>query len=323
MFIKRLINRISTVVNKTKRKLHLKFMEHLEVMNLDIWKHTFTEDECNFSNVDKYLNFIKEAVERFDPSRYSEKHHIMPRCVDKDNKYRSHRVKINGADHFRAHMMLVDCFNGEKKHQLSCALTKMKKNNLEGITGEEYEEARKMFSVSQTGKLNHKYGKKSANAGKIGVTDGVTNAYISATDEIPEGWHRGHIGKGKSMYGEENSIFGRIWITDGVNNKTIPKEVSIPKGWRRGATQNKPDQSGANSYMFGKVSITNGKENRIISPTEELPEGWRYGQTQTHITYNNNQGKMYITNGLKNKMIYKDEIIPDGWRRGMVRNKGI
>ena len=330
-------------------------MEDLEVMHLDAWKSEFTEDECNFDKVEKYLEFIKVAVDRHDPDRYAEWHHVMPRCVDKDSKYSNHVVQINGADHLRVHMKLVECFNKDKKRKMGCALYRMRTVNFEDLSPEEYEEVRRLYSLSQTGELNHAYGKPSMTRnsfwvtngtdnmrissesdipkgwqvgvtrdtrGKdIMITDGINSMWWSSKDEIPEGWRRGKTQVIPDHSGEKNPMYNKIWITDGTCNRFISKDDLIPLGWRRGATQNNPDQHGSNSAIYGKVGITNGKENRLVYPDEELPAGWRYGQTQDHSKYgcNFNQGKVYITNGVNNRMIKQDEVIPDGWRYGMTR----
>ncbi len=329
-------------------------MEDLEVMHLGAWRDEFTEDECNFDKVEEYLEFIKVAVDRYDPNRYAERHHIMPRCIDKEKKYDRERARVNGSDHLKAHMKLVECFNGEKKHLLGCALFRMRKDNLKNLSEIEYEEVRKAFALSQTGELNHAYGKPSVTANTVWITDGISNQRVSS-EEIPEGWYLG-ITKdfhGKDMLitdgisnkwwsskdeipkgwkqgktqvipdnsGEKNPMHGKIWITDGKSNLAIPKDDPIPDGWVRGATQNNPDQHGTNSAIYGKISITNGKDNKLVYSDEPLPDGWRYGQVQDHSKYgcNFNQGKVYITDGTHNKMVYKDTIIPEGWRLGMTR----
>ena len=334
-------------------------MQNLDTLNLNIWKSEFTEEECNFEKVQEYLDFIKEAIDRYDPERYSEKHHIIPKCIDKQHKYNKQVCRINGADHLKAHMMLVECFNGYKKYLLGSALAIIRrKRNLEYLSPEDFEEARRLYSLSQTGELNHSYGKPSScqnrvwitngilckrvfkdeplpegwrygnpkfsNNGLIGITDGVHNKYILPTDEIPEGWRKGNVGKAQPRYKEQNGVYGKIWVTDGKSNRLIAKDEVIPDGWHQGATQNNPDQHGTNSAIYGKISITNGKESRLIYPDEPLPDGWRYGQKQNHSKYGNNrnQGKIYITNGIKNKMITKEESIPEGWRRGMTRMRG-
>lgn len=124
----------------------------MEVLKLETWTGMFSPDELVPDKVQEYLDFVVQAVERYDPCRYSEWHHVMPKCIDQ-GKYRDQGVRINGADHFRAHMKLVECFSGEKKSRLSYALMRMKtqtESNGEEISEDDYEIARNLVSQASS-----------------------------------------------------------------------------------------------------------------------------------------------------------------------------
>lgn len=131
-------------------------MENLEVMSLETWKIEFTDEECNFDKLQEYLNLINECIERYDPDRYSEKHHIMPKCIDKEKKYQKQVIQLNGADHFLVHKKLVECFNGTLKSKMCFALTKLLGHVKPYISPEDYEYARQISAEASKGNQNAK-----------------------------------------------------------------------------------------------------------------------------------------------------------------------
>ncbi len=131
-------------------------MEDLEVMSLETWKIEFTDEECNFDKVQEYLNLINECIERYDPDRYSEKHHIIPKCIDREKKYQKQVVQLNGADHFLVHKKLVECFNGKLKSKMCFTLTKLLGHLKSYISPEDYEYARRINAEISKGNKNAK-----------------------------------------------------------------------------------------------------------------------------------------------------------------------
>ena len=123
----------------------------MEVLKLETWEQLFDPEVVNLDKVQEYLDFIVEARDRYDPDRYSEWHHVIPKCIDPDKKFRDQGVQINGRDHLLAHMKLVECFNGSIKCTLSYALVWMRSqvsSRGEGITPEEWEEVRRLRAES-------------------------------------------------------------------------------------------------------------------------------------------------------------------------------
>lgn len=125
-------------------------MEDIEVMHLDAWKSEFTEDECNFDKVKEYLKFLQESVESRDPDRYSEWHHVMPKCIDKEGKYISQTVHVTCVAHFEAHVKLIDCFNGMLKSKMGYVISMMSGRVKGDLDPEKYEEALRLANQSRT-----------------------------------------------------------------------------------------------------------------------------------------------------------------------------
>lgn len=121
----------------------------MEVLELETWRKLFSEDDCNFDKLQEYLDFIIEARDRYDPERYSEWHHIFPKCLDPDKKFRDQGVQINGADHFRAHLILTECFYNNIKRRLSYVLVRMRR---EIANPEDYEKSRLLYRTSMKGR---------------------------------------------------------------------------------------------------------------------------------------------------------------------------
>lgn len=152
----------------------MNYWSNYETLKLTTWTDQFDPTQINKDKLKDYLECIQQFINNYDPSRYSEKHHIMPKCIDKNKKYLKEVIKINGADHFRAHMMLVECFNGHIKFGLSSALMFMSKSErIQGLSPKEYESGKSLFVTNMkeflpdySGKNNPFYGKKHSESTK-------------------------------------------------------------------------------------------------------------------------------------------------------------
>lgn len=201
----------------------------MEVLKLETWERLFDPEVINLDKVQEYLDFIVEARDRYDPERYSEWHHILPRCLDPDKKFRDQGVQINGRDHFLAHLMLVDCFEGLNKSKLSYAVIKMKSqvsSRGEEITPEEWETAREKFSDSHKGSGNPRFG----------------SCHSQETREKMS----------LSMRGNTNRL------GDSQSEETRKKISMAVSGEKNGCYGR--DQSGSNNPMFGKPAWNRGRK---------------------------------------------------------------
>ena len=247
----------------------------MEILKLETWINEFGQERINLDQLKEYLDFIIEARDRYDSNRYSEWHHIIPRCLDPGKKFRDQGVQINGADHFRAHMRLVKCFlYRDYKIKLSCALAYMHRSAaIEGlITPEEFEETRRLLveNHKNRGETHPMYGKHFSKESRMKMSLSARGRVVSEStrrkiSEVTKGrkisdQHRNSIvkhqtGESNSFYGKHHteetkaiigekskgnkSTKGHIWITDGSVSKMILATEQIPEGWIRGMTRNK------------------------------------------------------------------------------------
>ena len=288
-------------------------MEDLEVMHLDAWKSEFTEDECNFDKVSEYLDFIKVAVDRYDPDRYAEWHHVMPRCIDKDEKYYDQGYKINGADHFEAHKRLIECFNGKLKCKMSFTLTRLLGHLGSQISSEDYEYARKVNSEALIG---NKYAeglvhtaesrKKMSEHHRLTDTEETKRKRSEAllghgfedetrekiSNTLKEYYAKNREDTGKSFPEETCSKISaslyKHYEEHPVSEETKHKQSVALSGEHnpmygkrhtKEARKRMSEFRKGNQYAKGNIWITNGVVNKIIRNLADMPEGWRRGVT--------------------------------------------
>lgn len=175
----------------------------MEVLKLETWEQLFDPEVINLGKVQEYLDFVVQAVERYDPRKYSEWHHVMPKCIDESHTYDSQVVRINGHDHLIAHKILVESFNSELKRKLAYAYHRMVNSRKEGreITEEDYESHKEIWlsafeEVKSSEGFNQKLsdahkGKPSPTKGYRWYTNGVEDIYLPPDSEIPEGFMKG------------------------------------------------------------------------------------------------------------------------------------
>lgn len=245
----------------------------MEVLKLETWINEFSPQELVPDKIQEYLDFVVQAVERYDPNRYSEWHHVMPKCIDLEKKFRDQGVRINGADHFRAHRKLVDCFIGRKKAILAYILMKMGKQSSQDVslTPEEYEEAKRVYSESSIGSNNPFSGHSTdqwrdklsrAHKGKV-LTDS----------------HREHIrqsvsGEGNPFYGKHHTEESRLKMSQTLSDGRL-KGSNHPLYGKHFSKESKGKMSQAKK---GKIWINNGEEVKMINQGDEIPDGWVRGR---------------------------------------------
>lgn len=225
-------------------------------LNLDPWFKEVGEDKVNQLLLQKYFEFIIQSVDRYDPNRYSEWHHVMPKCLDKSRKYRDEVVKINGRDHFTAHLILVDCLYGAPKSMMTYSLMRMKGNLVKGgeqVSPEDWERARYEYSkvLSERGRkmvgpLNPMYGKTHKVSDKQRYLSSIRmkGNQLSKTKKSQEHYEslkKRYKGEGNPFYGKchtedtkrrisdgrlgtKNPCYHKLWITNGVVNKRVSIE---------------------------------------------------------------------------------------------------
>lgn len=138
-----------------------------------------------------YKGIYESLIERGKTRRlesYTEKHHIIPRCVGgTDNA--ENLVDLTPEEHYVAHQLLVKIYNGN--HSLVRAATMMipnrPSNKMYGWLRRRFSEAQ---SISQSGKNNSQYGTK-------WIHNPETKENKKIKGDIPNGWLLGQYKKPK------------------------------------------------------------------------------------------------------------------------------
>jgi len=245
----------------------------------------------------KHYNLLIERAENRKLEGYSEKHHIIPRCMggtdEKDNI-----VCLTPEEHFVAHQLLVKMYPDNNSLVYAAQMMTVGKNRSNKLYG--WLKRKHLANCKKrTGELNGSYG-------TFWITNGEENAKIKDPEYIPEGWWRGRSIKEewrrKSKKRKKGSFF---YITDGKEIRTLKTGENIPEGWWRGRTRHK----------IPRICITDGKENRRIKNGDAIPEGWWKGRTVKEEWWKKGSF-FYITDGKENRTLKTGESIPEGWTRG-------
>lgn len=274
----------------------------------------------------EYINGIKNISDRSED--YTERHHIVPRCVDSSlSKEKDNIIVVSGREHFIAHKMLADCFNGELSSRLNYALIMMcgsVHNENYYISAEEYEYIRKEISRIQTGKVipndvrlkmseSHK-GKKftdehKKNLGKWQVGRKLsfeTRKKISKTKQ-----------ERKTMVGENNPMYGTKrpdyvldimsekakdtkWVNNGIEQKQVKEnelDHYLANGYVFGMLKKKPSPN--MKFNKGRKKINNGIEEKSVF-IDELEYYFSIGYKLGRLPPSN-ETKQKISNTLKNR----------------------
>jgi hypothetical protein len=209
-------------------------MSRSTILNLEQWNNY----NINKSAVQHYLAFIQEADVCTDKTGYTEVHHIIPRSVDALFEYDPENlIQLSGKDHFRAHLLLLDCFNSTNKSKMyysfNIMCNSLHKNHYE-ITPEAYECFRATFKeicrVNNTGAKNPRYGvvlseeERAKLRGPRPSLQGKNNPMygVSRKGKKATMYGKKHKESSKAAIGQNSK--GRIWINNGISNKFVKPE---------------------------------------------------------------------------------------------------
>ena len=138
-------------------------------------------------NYSKIYNQLIERAKTRILEGYSEKHHIIPKCLGGSNNSEN-LVKLTPEEHYVAHQLLVKIYPDKPK--LVFAAHKM----CQGRPGNKlYGWLRRKYSgeLSRLGK--QRIGEKNGSFGTMWITNGIENKKIKKIDIIPEGWYTGKV----------------------------------------------------------------------------------------------------------------------------------
>lgn len=159
-----------------------------------------------------YDSIIERAKTRF-LIEYSEKHHILPKCLG-GSDHPDNLVRLTFREHFICHQLLCKMYPENKKliFAFSSMVRVSKKNAMrfEVLTSRHFDIVKKILAPHM-GKWN---------TGRTAWNKGI------AGDEYKAKYKRGGLTPPK--------MNGWKWINDGITNKKLPPNTEIPEGWVRG-----------------------------------------------------------------------------------------
>lgn len=109
-----------------------------------------------------YINLIERSFTR-NLSGYTEKHHIIPKCMDGDDLPRNISI-LTPEEHYLAHVLLCKIYPNNKKLYSACSLMVGKNSS-----NKEYGWIKRKLSILMTGANNPMYGKRGKECHNYGI----------------------------------------------------------------------------------------------------------------------------------------------------------
>ena len=163
-----------------------------------------------------YSKIYKSIIERAKNrvlTEYSEKHHILPKCLGGTDES-DNLVRLTFREHFLCHQLLCKMYPENQKliFAFSSMVRVSRKNakRFDVLTSKHFEIVKKTLAPHM-GKWN---------IGRTAWNKGITG------DEFKAKYKNGGLTPPK--------MDGWKWINDGTTNKKLPPNTEIPEGWVRG-----------------------------------------------------------------------------------------
>lgn len=245
------------------------------------------ELKYDFQNYDELIDFYKNISETFykDNFIYTEKHHIVPRCMNGDNS-KKNIIKLPWMIHILAHYLLAKQFE-KSDSQLAVknfyAVRMILDQDKVSSRIDNFEELKnqsiiKAIELETINRLNCK---------RIYINkDSKTIQIFADNFEVFEkqGWKKGRIFKNGK---------GKVWINNGKKSTYIPVEQLedfLNSGWKRGMfrTENMKNYDRGKSLprTKGYKWVHKNDKRLLVSPIElnnYLQTGWSMGSgIKTH-----------------------------------------
>ena len=245
---------------------------------------------------------------------YSEKHHIIPKCLGGSDSP-DNLVRLTAREHFIVHKLLCEIYPNESKlHWAAFMMAQCKGKHMNSrdyrISSREYawlkenlvvsDEAKKKISESQKGntyRLGTTHSKETkkkmsqAAMGRVSPTKGMT-----FSEEIRERMSKAAKNRDRKPHSEETKRkMSEAWSEkrkDGYVSpmKGIPRADEVKQKISASKTGVKRDKfsqewldnlsKSLKGKAKGKIWITNGIDNRMIHEKDGIPSGWHRGQTR-------------------------------------------
>jgi hypothetical protein len=102
-----------------------------------------------------YYNIIENALNRDQPSEYTELHHIIPFCISQSND-KNNLVRLTGREHFIAHLLLIKAITKKNYSSMTFAIRKMLVSGpgqSRVVSSRTFAIARKLFAAEQSKRM--------------------------------------------------------------------------------------------------------------------------------------------------------------------------
>lgn len=156
-----------------------------------------------------YFNLISKAQTR-PIIGYTEKHHIIPKCLGGDNKS-SNLVHLTAREHFICHRMLTKMVDGQIKYKLVFAAWQQSRpSNYKDvkITSRTYETLRKQLSETYTGRNRKPFTEETKANMKAGAKN-RRKVVLTAEEKSKQIAHLQKIAKERNQTGTNNQFYGK------------------------------------------------------------------------------------------------------------------
>jgi len=193
-------------------------------------------------NYQEIYNSIVTRAKNRNLVGYSEKHHVIPRCLGGTND-KSNIVSLTGKEHYLVHLLLIYIYPEEKK--LIYAFWMMRNRIKTNITSVKmYEEARK-FVATEMRK-------------NVGTTEAITKMAKSKLGKTP--WlNKTHTNESRKKQSESAKTRKITNENEALRRASISKTSQKPKTAEHVENIRKA-KIGANNPMFGKKwKLVDGK----------------------------------------------------------------
>lgn len=228
-------------------------------------------DLADKAKFNEYLEFIRKAQKEYNENEYGEIHHIYPKCIDIEKEHANEVVKISAQNHFKAHLLLVECFKGESKQKLAYAVNMFRRGKHKTyLTSEDIQVAKEVFSESRRGKRSEETKLKISEHQRKQMSIAKNREKISAT--LKERWKDEKFAeeqlkvlkKPRSEQAKRNIAEGSLKRSQNEELKKKMRTIYSSSEYRKAISDGKR----------GKKLFTNGINKRYFFLGEE-PEGYK------------------------------------------------
>lgn len=160
-----------------------------------------------------YCNLIKKARKREKIMKYSEKHHIIPKCLKGSNKP-SNIIELTGREHFLAHLFLAKSLicNKQNSWKLWHAVNLMMYDKRRIYNSKSYQFVKEQYSEKFSEYMLDKWrnDKEYRRKHSIGTSKGVKRSWNNYTEsEKKERLMKSNFTGDGVKFGKENPVYGK------------------------------------------------------------------------------------------------------------------